>query len=315
MASAIEIRELTKYYGKVKAVDSLSLTIEDGEIFGLLGPNGAGKTTTILTIATVLKPTSGTVIVYGHDVAKEPDKVRRIIGVSFQEPKALHIDKVSEILTWHGRACGLNGIELRERIKEVVARLKLGEHREKLFMQLSGGYKKRVEVAKILIQKPKIAIFDEPTAQIDIIGKHEIWKAIRELRDEGSTILIATNNMNEAEILCDRVAIIHKGKLVTIGLPSELKDKIPGGDVVEIIVDKPLVKEAVDKVKASVNAYSARFMQNKLTLYLDRGEKAIPKIIEKLGEFKYVTRQVRMKEPTLDDVFFYFTGARLLGES
>jgi len=312
VVNAIEIKELTKYYGKVKAVDSLSLTIRDREIFGLLGPNGAGKTTTILTIATVLKPTSGTVFVYGYDVTKQPDKVRKIIGVSFQEPKALHVDKVIEILTWHGRACGLSGQELKGRVKEVMDRLGIWEHKDKLFMELSGGFKKRVEVAKLLIQKPKIAIFDEPTAQIDVIGRHEIWRAIRELREEGSTLMIATNNMNEAEVLCDRVAIIHKGKLVTVGSPNELKDKIPGGDVVEIIVDKPLVKDVVDELTLTVKASSARYVNNKLILYLDKGEAAIPRIIEKLGEHNYYTRQVRMKEPTLDDVFFYFTGVRLL---
>lgn len=312
MTNAVEIIELSKHYGKVKAVDSLNLTIKRGEIFGLLGPNGAGKTTTILTVATVLKPTSGTVLVNGHDVTREPDKVREIIGVSFQEPKALHVDKVIEILTWHGKACGLRDQELKDRVKEVMDRLGIREHKDKLFMELSGGFKKRVEVAKLLIQRPRIAIFDEPTAQIDIIGRHEIWRAIRELREEGSTLIIATNNMNEAEVLCDRVAIIHKGRLVTMGSPSELKDEIPGGDVVEIITDKPLVKDVVDDIALTVRASSARSMENKLILYLDKGEVAIPRIIEKLNKNGYDTRQVRMKEPTLDDVFFYFTGARLI---
>jgi len=311
--SAVAIRELTKHYGRTKAVDSLTLNIKRGEIFGLLGPNGAGKTTTILITVTVLKPTKGTVIVEGFDVIREPDKVRKLTGLAFQEPKALHVDKVYDILMWHGKVCGLRGNELKRRVREVMDRLGLWEHRNKLFMELSGGFRKRVEVAKVLIQKPKIAIFDEPTAQIDVIGRHEIWNAIRELRSEGSTIIVATNNMSEAEALCDRVAIIHKGKLVTVGSISELKDQVPGGDIVEIITNKPVPSDLIRQVSSQVDASSFKCERNLIVFYLNKGETAIPQIVKMLSSKGYEVKQVRMKEPTLDDVFFYFTGATLLG--
>ena len=315
MKTSIKIENLTKYYGKIKAVDRLSLEVFDKEIFGLLGPNGAGKTTTLLIMATVLKPTSGTIYVEGIDVTKEPDRVRKFIGISFQSPKALHIDKVYEILTWHAKICGLPKGEIEFRVRNVMERLGIWEHRNKLFMQLSGGLKKRVEVAKILIQRPKIAIFDEPTAQIDVIGRHEIWNAIRELRDEGSTVIIATNNMSEAEALCDRIAIIHKGKLVVTGSPEELKDKIPGGDIIEITVDRKINSPKIlSEISSKINALSYKYSGNICRFYLSMGEKAIPKIIEILKKYNYEVREVKMKEPTLDDVFFYFTGATLMEE-
>ncbi|RLE51095.1 MAG: ABC transporter, partial [Candidatus Methanomethylicota archaeon] len=176
-----------------------------------------------------------------------------------------------------------------------------------------GGLKRRVEVAKVLIQKPKIAIFDEPTSQIDVIGRHEIWRAIRELRDEGSTILIATNNMSEAEALCDRVAIIHKGKLVAVGSISELKDQVPAGDIVEIMTDNSIPESLVRELATIVKASSFKCEDKLAIFYLNKGETAIPQIVNILSSKGYEVKQVRMKEPTLDDVFFYFTGASLQG--
>ena len=226
--------DLTKHYDDLIAVNHLNLRIEDGEIFGLLGPNGAGKTTTVLMLTTVIKPTEGTATIGNYDIKKNPDDVRKLIGICFQEPKMLWVSTPWDVLNWHAKVCGLSSQERNSRVKTVLKDLNMWDHRRKKVHGLSGGMRKRVEIAKMLIQRPKIAFIDEPTAQIDVIGKHKIWDMIRELRDEGSTIILATNELYEADILSDRVGIIHKGKLLVCDTPKKLKDSILGGDSVEI---------------------------------------------------------------------------------
>lgn len=306
----VEIINLTKYYGRNPAVNGLSLSIEEGEIFGLLGPNGAGKTTTILMLATVIKPTAGTAKVGGYDVVREPDKVRSLLGVAFQEPKSTWVDKPIEIIEWHGRICGLKGQELKDRVKEVMDRLEIWDQRNKFFYQLSGGNRKRVEIAKVFVQRPKLAIFDEPTAQVDVLGKHVIWDMIKELRDLGSTVMLATNDTNEADIMSDRIGIINEGKLVTSGTPSELKDCIPGGDVLEIQLDVPPKEEMMSQLSDIEGVSRVLFEQDLLRIYLNRGEELVPVVLDKISRFKAKIRYMKMKEPSLDDVFLYFTRER-----
>ncbi|MGY0287537.1 MAG: ATP-binding cassette domain-containing protein [Candidatus Methanodesulfokora washburnensis] len=307
----VEIMNITKYYGRNPAVNGLSFSIEEGEIFGLLGPNGAGKTTTILMLATVIKPTSGTAKIGGYDVVKEPDKVRSLLGIAFQEPKSTWVDKPIEIVEWHGRICGLRGQELKERVKEVMERLEIWDQRNKFFYQLSGGNRKRVEVAKVFVQKPKFAIFDEPTAQVDVLGKHAIWDMIKELRDSGSTVMLATNDTNEADIISDRIGIMHEGKLVSLGTPSELKDSIPGGDILEIQLNITPHDEMVRQL-SDIEGVSRVVLseQNMLRMYLNRGEELVPAVLERISRFGAKIRYIKMKEPSLDDIFLYFTGER-----
>lgn len=311
MMAFVEIMNITKYYGRNPAVNGLSFSIEEGEIFGLLGPNGAGKTTTILMLATVIKPTSGTAKIGGYDVVKEPDKVRSLLGIAFQEPKSTWVDKPIEIVEWHGRICGLRGQELKERVKEVMERLEIWDQRNKFFYQLSGGNRKRVEVAKVFVQKPKFAIFDEPTAQVDVLGKHAIWDMIKELRDSGSTVMLATNDTNEADIISDRIGIMHEGKLVSLGTPSELKDSIPGGDILEIQLNITPHDEMVRQL-SDIEGVSRVVLseQNMLRMYLNRGEELVPAVLERISRFGAKIRYIKMKEPSLDDVFLYFTGER-----
>jgi ABC-2 type transport system ATP-binding protein len=307
----VEIMNITKYYGRNPAVNGLSFSIEEGEIFGLLGPNGAGKTTTILMLATVIKPTSGTAKIGEYDVVKEPDKVRSLLGIAFQEPKSTWVDKPIEIVEWHGRICGLRGQELRERVRDVMERLEIWDQRNKFFYQLSGGNRKRVEVAKIFVQKPKFAIFDEPTGQVDVLGKHAIWDMIKELRDSGSTVMLATNDTNEADTMSDRIGIINEGKLVSLGTPSELKDSIPGGDILEIQLNMLPQGEMVRQL-SDIEGVSRVVLseQNALKVYLNRGEELVPAVLEKISRFGAKIRYMKMKEPSLDDVFLYFTRER-----
>lgn len=308
---AVEIINLVKKFGNFVAVDNISLSIYSGEVFGLLGPNGSGKTTTLLTIATVYKPTSGDVRVYGYSVVSDGDKVRKLVGIAFQEPKALGIDKPYDLLLWHAKVVGYSGNEAKKVVREVMEELGLWEHRNKYFYQLSGGTRKKVEIAKVLIQKPKVAIFDEPTAQVDVVSKHYLWDKIKELRDEGSTIILATNDMFEAERMCERIAIIYKGKVRALGTVRELKDSVPLGDVVELEVS-PYVSQGVLEVLSKFGKVSSS--GNKVMVYVNRGEEVAVDIIDSLRKVGVKVVKIMVKEPTLDDVFFYLTGAKLREE-
>jgi len=309
MATIIRIANLTKRFGEFTAVDHLNLEVGEGEILGLLGPNGAGKTTTLLMLTTVIKPTEGTASIGPYDVTQEPDKARTLIGMAFQEPKLLWVDAPWDILNWHAKICGLSAEERKKRVRWVLEELELWNDRLKSVHTFSGGMRKRVEIAKILIQRPKIAIVDEPTAQIDIVGKHRIWNMIRDLRNEGSTILLATNELYEADVLSHRVAIMHKGKLLVCDEPKKLKDNIPGGDVIEITLERDILNETFEKVKKIprvVNALAIK--QNQLKIYLNQAEEVLPKITEFFMKEQLPVRSIRMSEPSLDDVFAHYTG-------
>ncbi|MEM3623541.1 MAG: ATP-binding cassette domain-containing protein [Candidatus Bathyarchaeia archaeon] len=309
MPPIVRIVNLTKKFGEFTAVDHLNLEVEEGEILGILGPNGAGKTTTLLMLTTVIKPTEGTALVGPYDVSKEPDKARTLIGMAFQEPKLLWVDSPWDILNWHAKVCGLSAEERKKRVRWVLEQVELWNDRLKSVHTFSGGMRKRVEIAKILIQRPKIAIVDEPTAQIDIVGKHRIWNMLRDLRDEGSTILLATNELYEADVLSDRVAIMHKGKLLVCDEPKKLKDSIPGGDVVEIALEKDVPNTVLAKLKEIprvVNVLAIK--QNQLKIYLNQAEEVLPKITEFFMEAQLSVKSIHMSEPSLDDVFAHYTG-------
>jgi len=312
MPPIIRIENLTKKFGKFTAVDHLNLEVEEGEILGLLGPNGAGKTTTILMLATVIKPTEGTAYVGGYDIRKNPDKVRELLGIAFQEPKMLWVSTPWDIVNWHAKICGLSTQERKRRVREVLEALDMWEYRHRNVHALSGGMRKRVEIAKVVIQRPKIAIVDEPTAQIDVVGKHKIWRMLRELREEGTTIILATNELYEADMLSDRVGIMHRGKLLVCDTPQRLKDSIIGGDVVEIQFEaepSPKIVEKLGQFKEVVKI--TKIKGSTLRLYLNRVEEVVPKIMSVLMIEGAVISSIRMSEPSLDDVFAHYTGLTL----
>jgi ABC-2 type transport system ATP-binding protein len=309
MAPIIKIENLTKKFGNLAAVDSLNLEVEEGEILGLLGPNGAGKTTTILMIATVIRPTDGTALVGGYDIRKNPDKVRGLLGIVFQEPKMLWVATPWDIVNWHAKVCGLSTQERKQRVKQVLDALDMWEPRHKNVHALSGGMRKRVEMAKVLVQRPKIAIVDEPTAQIDIVGKHKIWNMLLELRDEGSTIILATNELYEADQLSDRVGILHKGRLLVCDTPKKLKDSILGGDIVDVQLEKDAPKQIVERLKGFKEVVDVMQVKpTNLRLYLNRVEEVVPQIMNLFLKNDVPITSIRMSEPSLDDVFAHYTG-------
>jgi len=300
--------DLTKRFKDLVAVDHLSLSIEDGEIFGLLGPNGAGKTTAVLMLTTVIKPSEGTAIVGDYDIRKNPDDVRKLIGICFQEPKILWVSSPWDVLNWHAKVCGLSTEERKKRVNEVLKDVNMWDYRRKKVHGLSGGMRKRIEIAKILIQRPKIAFIDEPTAQIDVVGKHKIWNMIRELRDEGSTIILATNELYEADILSDRVGIIHKGKLLIKDSPKTLKDSIPGGDIVEIQLEKDVTTDTLEELNQFDEVAKVVSDSKDLRVYLNKVEEVVPEIMKLFLKRDLPILSIHMSEPSLDDVFVHYTG-------
>jgi ABC-2 type transport system ATP-binding protein len=303
----VSIKGLTKRYRQNLAVDHLNLDVREGEILSILGPNGAGKSSTLLMLSTIIKPTEGTADVGGYDIRTNPYKVRELIGIAFQEPKLFWFNTPWQILNWHGKVCGIDNP--RRAAEYMLKELNLWDARNKYAHELSGGMKKRVEVAKIMIQRPKIAIVDEPTAQIDVAGKYQIWDMIHKLRDEGSTILLATNELGEADRLSDRVAILYHGRLRIVDTPRNLKDSIPGGDVIDLRTVNPIEQTIIERLKAIPGVVDFTLVKpSHVRIYLNRAEKMLPTIMGRLNDFAVEIASINMKEPTLDDVFFHYTG-------
>ena len=298
---AIEIKNLVKEFDGIKAVDDISLEIEYGEIFALLGPNGAGKTTTISILATLLKPTSGKARVNGYDVVKQAAKVRHSIGIVFQDPSLDDRLTARENLEIHGRLYHMKRDERKKRIKEVLKMVELEGRANSLVKTFSGGMRRRLEIARGLMHKPRILFLDEPTLGLDPQTRRHIWDYIEKLRREGVTVLLTTHYMEEADHLADRIAIIDKGKVVALGSPSELKDSI-GGDIIKIKCnDENKMIELL-----SSNGFDAMMVDEEVIIKARKAEKEIPKIFMLAKEIEI--KSIMYKEPSLEDVFIHYTG-------
>ena len=298
---AIEIKNLVKEFDGIKAVDDISVEIEYGEIFALLGPNGAGKTTTISILATLLKPTSGKAKVNGYDVVKQAAKVRHSIGIVFQDPSLDDRLTARENLEIHGRLYHMKRDERKKRIKEVLKMVELEGRANSLVKTFSGGMRRRLEIARGLMHKPRILFLDEPTLGLDPQTRRHIWDYIEKLRREGVTVLLTTHYMEEADHLADRIAIIDKGKVVALGSPSELKDSI-GGDIIKIKCnDENKMIELL-----SSNGFDAMMVDEEVITKARKAEKEIPKIFMLAKEIEI--KSIMYKEPSLEDVFIHYTG-------
>ncbi len=300
-----------KRFGTLDAVKEFSMTIQDEEILGLLGPNGAGKTTLMLMMGTVYRPTSGKISVNGLDVVQHPNDVRKMIGIAFQDPRVDGILGAFDVLNWHLKmTTNLDKAEREDRVEKVLRAVDLWDARNKRTWLMSGGMRKKVEDCKVLAQRPKIAVFDEPTAFLDVPSRLLMWKMIRELRDEGSTVIVATNMMDEAERLSDRVAIVNLGKLVAIDTPEQLKGKTKGGEVLELTVGngQEFPRECLTQFS---EVQDVKQENNKVTVYLSGGRLLLPKIVETLTNRGVKIDSVHLKEVTLEDVFLNYTGHRL----
>lgn len=309
---AVETVGLAKRYGKASALKSLDFTVNENEIMVLLGPNGSGKTTLLLILATVLKPTSGHAKIMGFNVIEQPTHVRRILGVAFQDARGFFRHKPTDILRFHANICGVPKANREAAIEQVLRDLELWDARNKLFMHLSGGQTKRLEVAKILIQRPKFAIMDEPTSQVDLRGKRQIWEQILKLRDEGSTLLVATNDVREAEYLADRVTVLDRGEKIACDTVRQLKDTITGGDIVELEIDadenESVVRE-LKEIEGTVEVTNTE--ENQFKAHVSMAESWVPKMTDACYKNGARVVSVRVTEPSLDDVFLHLTGRAL----
>jgi len=301
MGPAIRVRDLRhSYSGKAPALGGVSFEVQPGEVFGLLGPNGGGKTTLSRVLCTLLKPDEGTATVDGADVAADPDRVRRAIGVVFQ---AESLDKhltVRENLRHQGHLYGLCGSSLDARIDELLLKFGLADRAGDRVKNLSGGLKRRAELAKSLLHSPKVLLMDEPTTGVDPGARQEFWTHIFALREkEKITVLVTTHLMEEAE-RCDRVAILDRGRLVAIGAPSELKSEI-GGEMVLVETSEPerLAGQIAERFKVS-----PEIVDGTIRVEWPKGHSFIPALVE---AFPGKIRSVRLSQPSLEDVFIHRT--------
>ena len=304
MPAVISVEGLTRKFGQLTAVDNISFQVEEKTIFGFLGPNGAGKTTTINILCTLLNPTSGRTLVNGHDCKKEPRLVRSSIGIVFQDSTLDKDLTAYENLVFHAYIYGVAKKEIRGRVENALRFMDLFERRDDLVKKFSGGMKRRLEVARGLIHRPKVLFMDEPTLGLDPQSRSRLWEAITELpKEHGVTVFMTTHYMEEAEV-CDRLEIIDGGRIIAQGSPEDLKRSL-GGDI--IFLKTTDNKAAALKIKDALNIEPGE-KDGELFFTGGRAEEQIPALIR---NFPDMVLSVRFQRPTLNDVFLKFTGRQI----
>jgi ABC-2 type transport system ATP-binding protein len=308
---SIVVEELSKHYGDLRAVDEVSLEIPSGEVFGFLGPNGAGKTTLIKMLATILAPTSGRAEVGGHDVVLEAGLVRRAIGVALQEVGLDPLMTARELLTLQGRLFGMRGSDAAVRADCLLELVGLEDvRRKKRVGQFSGGMKRRLDLALALVHGPRILFLDEPTTGLDPVSRVGIWDEVRRLnRDEGMTVFLTTQYLEEADRLADRVAIINLGSIVALGSPARLKEEI-GEEVATVNFESSDLAERGARALVQV-APRNQVSGNDVLAYFPVAANAIPQLVRALDAAGVPFTGLNVRQPTLDDVFLRTTGERM----
>jgi ABC-2 type transport system ATP-binding protein len=302
----IEVNNLEYSYGNFKAVDDVSFFVREGEIFSFLGPNGAGKSTVINILTTLLPVQKGRITIAGYDRAREPEQVRRAIGIVFQEETLDRDLTVWETLELHGRIYSMGKEERRQRIEEIIKLVELEEKRDVRTRNLSGGMKRRLEIGRGLMTRPRVLFLDEPTIGLDTQTRRRLWDYIRRVNDSGTTIFLTTHYMDEADQVSDWIDIVDHGKIIASGTPTSLKDTL-GRDMIYLetsdngaTADMLRVMKAVRDVKATAQGLV-------VTINTD-GVHCLPIIMNRLKENGIEIVGVNLKKPTLDDVFIHYTG-------
>ena len=305
----IEVVDLEHTFGEVEAVRGISFAVKKGEIFSFLGPNGAGKSTTINILITLLPLQKGRVRVAGHDVARDPRKVREVIGIVFQDEVLDRDLTVWETMEFHGRIYGIPRDERRRRIEDLLAVVELDARRNERTKNLSGGMKRRLQIARGLLTRPEVLFLDEPTLGLDPQTRMRIWDYIRQVNEAGTTIFMTTHYMEEADMLSDRISIIDHGRIVVSGTPDELKNTL-GEDVVYLETDDDeRVREVLLGVE-DVRSVTRSPRGLSVTISAD-GSHCLPRIIDRVRGAGIGIVSVNLKKPTMDDVFVHYTGREL----
>ena len=310
----IQTTNLTKQYGSIRAVDNVSLSIGRGEIFGLLGPNGAGKTTTINILIGLSLPSSGTAKIAGLDVTKYSVETKKRLGIAAQDAYFDHHLSIKDNLFYHGLLYALPRKELKKRVDTALQWSKLEKYRNKKFQQLSGGMQKRLVVARAMLSDPEILLLDEPTTGLDPQTRRQVWEFIKNLKEEGKTVLLTTHYMEEADILCDKIAIIDHGRIIARGTPDELKRMWNKNIVIDIALSpnpdvlKEDVKNALNDI-SGVNYVEMKSNRIKIGVVDDAIVEQVLKSL--IINIKTKIRELNIIRPTLDDVFLHLTGREI----
>ena len=314
---AIKVNSLTKEFGGFKAVDNISFQVEDGEIFGFLGPNGAGKSTTMMILTTLLKPTSGSAFVGGHDVKSDAKKVREKIGYVQQEISVDEFLTGRENLYLHARINQIPSNLIKSRIDDVLELVELGEKKDQATLTYSGGMRKRLDIANGLLSRPAVLFLDEPTVGLDIQTRRKIWGYIKKIRkDFGMTVFISTHYMEEADNLCDRIGIIDHGKIQVIDTPKSMKSAI-GNEIISFnLVDGKSSQDAlIEQINKIEFVKEVQNKQDLITVFSTKSNEVIPKIFQESTNLDMRISSLTLKQPTLDDVFISYTGHDLRDET
>ncbi|SCE69008.1 ATP-binding cassette domain-containing protein [Micromonospora saelicesensis] len=295
----------------VDAVRGVDLDVAKGEIFGFLGPNGAGKTTTLRMLATLIEPDGGEATIAGADLRKDPAEVRRRIGYVPQGGSTWDESTAREELVLHARMYGISKADAQRRAARALDAFQLTEYADRTCKTYSGGQRRRVEIALGIIHEPKIVFLDEPTTGLDPQSRAHMWDEIRRLRADGMTVFITTHYLDEADALCDRIAIMDNGEVVAEGTPTELKREI-SGDVVLVGLDLAATPQAAQTLDGEPYVNKLETVdEGGLRLYVDEGATAIPQVLRRLDHAGLELRSIELHRPSLDDVFLTKTGRSL----
>ena len=306
--NAIVVTELTKRFNGFTAVDHIRFSVASGELFGFLGPNGAGKSTTTYMLATILKPTSGEATVNHFDILKQPDEVRKSIGMVFQDQTLDFRLSAFDNLDIHGRMYGMPGPIRRTRIDEVLALVELSDWKHKLVKTFSGGMRRRLEIGRGLLHTPKILFLDEPTLGLDVQTRRHMWSYIEKLKQQGITIILSTHYLEEADSLSDRIAIIDHGKIVALDTPKNLKNRL-GEQAVKVQSKNP--EQLLAAVKTSPLFSKAIRTNNVVSIEVPDGGVAIPAVVSLAEKNAIIIESISVHTPTLEDVFIALTGEQI----
>src|SRR5271169_2771898 len=296
---------------QIPALDGLSLEVLPGEIFGLLGPNGAGKSTTVGVLTTRVRPTSGLAWIGDHDVWKEPTKVKHLIGVVPQRPNLDFSLTAREILVFHGAYFGLSSHERNSRAASLLERFKLTDRADQIVRGFSGGMMQRLSIARAMMHDPQVLFLDEPSAGLDPQTRLLLWEIIREYNQSGKTVLLTTHNMEEADALCQRLAIVDHGRIIALGTPQELKSSVPGGYLVRVRFGQQS-PELLEKLKTLSGVREVRVTENNgADLYADRGGSLVSEVANLALAANIELCDVHISEPSLENLFLHHTGRSL----